>query len=301
MRYNEEQTSSSFSLMMNAPEIIEILHQKILPAAARAGSFSAIVNNDGYQPIFPFTLHSHSFFEWIWCVENQAFLQVGKQIFRLNAGDFYFLPPGEMHADVYTPALQNHRILWCAYNNETIGAHLHEYVPVNRQRHLAGISAPAPPFVSSLLGALQHEWKNGQKYQQPVCSALVQALIPLMLRAFEDRDDSGDFIPGKIAVRVNHYLNEHFNRPLSLAHIAHAMHVSRNYLATLYKQETGTTIGQALRRIRLEHAKKMLLETDLSAQQIARAVGYASPEHFSRTFQRQEGVPPRRYGVKTER
>ena len=122
-----------------------------------------------------------------------------------------------------------------------------------------------------------------------------------MLRAFEDVDDSGDFIPGKIAVRINHYLNEHFNKPLSLARIARALHVSRNYLATLYKQETGITIGQALRRIRLEHAKKMLLETDLSAQQVARAVGYASPEHFSRIFQRQEGVPPGRYGVKKER
>lgn len=283
---------------MNAPEIINILHRKILPAAMRAGLFSIAANNDKYQPIFPFTLHSHPFFEWVWCVENQAFLQVGKQVFRLNAGDFFFLPPGEMHADVYTPALKEHRILWCACHNGALGAHLHEYTPVNHQRHLAGTSAPAPPFVSSLLGALQHEWKTRQKHQQQICSALVQALIHLMLRAFEDVDGSGDFIPGKIAVRVNHYLNEHFHEPLSLAHIAHAMHISRNYLATLYKQETSTTIGQALRRIRLEHAKKMLLETDLSAQQIARAVGYASPEHFSRVFQQQEGVPPGRYGVR---
>jgi len=297
MRYNEEQNSSSFSLMMNAPEIIEILHQKILPAAARTGSLSAIANNDGYQPVFPFTLHSHSFFEWIWCVENQSLLRVGTKIFRLGAGDFFFLPPGEMHADVYTQALKKHRILWCAYKNETIGAHLHEYSPVNHQRHIASISAPAPPFVSSLLGALQHEWKTGQKYQQPVCSALVQALIHLMLRAFEDAaDHREDFIPGKIAVRVNHYLNEHFNRPLSLTDIARAMHVSRNYLATLYKQETGRTIGWMLREIRLEQAKKLLIETDMTVQQIARKIGYSTPEHFSRIFTRHVGVTPGKYG-----
>lgn len=284
---------------MNSQFIIDLIHHQLLPHIAERNFCLLPLAEHGknYQPIFPYTLHSHSFFEWIWCVKNQAFLQVGKEIFCLNAGDFFFLPPGEMHTDVYTPTLENHHILWCAYKNETIGAHLHEYTPVNHQRHIAGISAPASPFVSSLLGALQYEWKTGQKYQQPVCSALVQTLAFLMLRAFEGGiDNQGDFIPGKIASRVNHYLSEHSHKSLSLTDIARAMHVSRNYLATLYKQETGMTIGQMLRKIRLEQSKKLLMETDMTVQQIAQKIGYSSPEHFSRIFTQHVGVTPGKYG-----
>jgi len=283
---------------MNSQLIIDLIHQQLLPRIAQQDfSLSPLANHKNFQSVFPYTLHSHSFFEWIWCMENEAFLQIDAQVYSLHAGDFILLPPGEVHADVFSPTTPTNKILWCASDNGKLGAHLHAYTPVNHQQHIAGISAPTPPFLLSLLGTLQYEWKSSQHHRQAICASLVQALAHVMLRAFEDANDNQeDFIPGKIAVRVNWFLNEHFHEAVSLAHIARAMHVSRNYLATLYKKETGITIGQMLREIRLQQAKKLLLEADMTVQQISQAVGYSTPEHFSRVFVEQVGVTPGKYG-----
>lgn len=289
---------------MNNHPIIELMYQQLLPRIARrkcegvSSPQKMTFAPHHYQPIFPYTLHSHSFFEWVWCVGNQAFLQIKKDIYKLESGDFYLLPPGKIHAEMYHPAQGEYQVLWCACRNETIGAHLHTYTPEGHLTNIAGISAPAPPYTNSILGALQYEAKAAMPHRDAVNAALIEALAYLMLRAFETapHHDQQEFIPGKVAVKVNHYLTQHFSEPLALADVARALHVSRNYLATLYKQETGTTIGKRLTEIRLEKAKQYLLESQLSVQQIAAAVGFATPENFSRVFHRDEGTSPGKYG-----
>jgi AraC-like DNA-binding protein len=258
---------------------------------------TAVTDHENYLPIFPYSLHSHPFFEWMWCVENHAFIQVEEQVYRLEAGDFCLLPPGQLHMDVYTPALKSYRIMVCSFRDETIYASINTYVPINHLQYDSMIFAPAPPFTSELLSALQQESKSKQSHRGAVCSALVSALGHLMLRAFESPFPHPERkrFPGKISQRVDNYLNQHFNQSLALADVACALRISRNYLATLYKQETGKTIGQALTEIRLEYAKKLLLESHLSVQEVATAVGYSGPEHFSRVFLRHAGSTPGRF------
>lgn len=289
---------------MNEQLVIDVLHRQLLPRISR-GDFrllpsadAAIPHSKNYQPIFPYPVHSHPFFEWVWCVENHAFLKIKEQVYRLEEGDFCLLPPGEMHADVYIPSLNAYQVLWCSYRQETINAHMHTYESVDHLQHTAGIFAVAPPFALSLLGNLQYELKTEQNYREPVCRALVSTLVHLMLRAFESslQLQEQKHFSGKVSLKAHAYLNQHFSKPVTLTDVARALHISRNYLATLYKQETGKTIGQMLTEIRLEQAKKYLLETQLSVQTIAKAVGYATPEHFSRVFHKHEGVAPGRYG-----
>lgn len=289
---------------MNHDLIIELIQQQLVPRIARRkfrtlpATEQIVPASKHFEPIFPYKLHSHSFFEWVWCVENQAFLQTRKNVYSLESGDFCLLPPGEMHVEMYYPAQKEYKVLWFAYQNETIGAHLHDYSPVGHLENIAGFSAPAPPYTNSILGALQHESKTHLPYRDQINIDLIDALTHLTLRAFETAPGGGqkEFIPGKVAIKVNHYLSQHFSEPLTLADVARALFVSRNYLATLYKQETGTTIGKRLTETRLERAKQYLLESQLSVQQIAAAVGFVTPEHFSRVFRQREGTTPGKYG-----
>ncbi len=258
---------------------------------------AAVTDHENYQPIFPYSLHSHPFFEWMWCVENQAFIQVAEKIYRLKAGDICLLPPSYVHADVYTPSLKSYRMMVCSYRDETIYASINTYVPVNHFQCDSMIFAPAPPLTGTLLTALQGELESEQSYRGSVCSALVSALGHVMLRAFESPFPHSERkrFPGKIAQRVDNYLNQHFARTIALAEIASALRISRNYMATLYKQETGKTIGQTLTEIRMECAKQLLLETHLTILEVAKSVGFSGPEHFSRVFLRHVGTAPSRY------
>lgn len=258
---------------------------------------AAVADHENYLPIFPYSLHSHPFYEWIWCVENHSFIQVADQIYRLEAGDFCLLPPGEVHVDVYTPSLKPYRMMVCSYRDETIFTSINTYVPINHLQYDAMIFAPAPPLTGKLLAALQQELKSEQSHRGAVCSALASALGHLMLRAFESPFPISERkkFPGRISQRVDNYLNQHFAGPLSLDDVAKALHISRNYMATLYKQETGKTIGQTLTEIRMECAKKLLLETHLTIFEVAKSVGFSGSEHFSRVFLRHVGIVPSRF------
>lgn len=289
---------------MPGQQIVDLFRTRLLPRL-ECNSFQiqpspslAVARSENYFPVPPYTAHSHPFFEWVWCIENHAFLRVQDQIYRLEAGDFCLLPPGQLHADVYLPSLNPYQVLWCSYQKEAVDAHHCIYTPVNPCHYAANMFAAAPPFTASLLGGLQQEFLGKQAHREPVCRALVSTLAHLMLRAFEDslQHQEQKHFYGKISVRVDEFIYQHFSEPITLDHVARALKLSRNYLATLYKQETGKTIGQRLTEIRLGHAKKLLLETHLPVQAVAKAAGYDTPEHFSRVFRKHEGVAPRLYG-----
>jgi DNA-binding response OmpR family regulator len=58
---------------------------------------------------------------------------------------------------------------------------------------------------------------------------------------------------------------------------------------------TGRTPAEHLRHFRLDRARRMLLETTLSIQEIAYSCGFSSPQYFSRLFAQEEGIPPTRW------
>jgi len=75
--------------------------------------------------------------------------------------------------------------------------------------------------------------------------------------------------------------------------------LSPSRLAHLFKAETGQTITEALRQIRLRQAARLLRHSGRSVQEIAAEVGFHCPFHFSRRFRQAFGVGPREYRRQT--
>ena len=95
-----------------------------------------------------------------------------------------------------------------------------------------------------------------------------------------------------LALQAASYIREHSEQKFSLSEIAGALFVNSNYLARVFKHETGCTLLWYHNAIRCENAKKMLIETKLSVAEIGFSVGYISPAHFSHQFKKMAGVSP---------
>jgi AraC-like DNA-binding protein len=76
----------------------------------------------------------------------------------------------------------------------------------------------------------------------------------------------------------------HYREPLTVRAIADAIHVSPGYLAHRFRLETGMTVKEYVTRMRVEMARRMLLETDAKLDSIADAVGFCDAPHLSRVF-----------------
>ena len=104
----------------------------------------------------------------------------------------------------------------------------------------------------------------------------------------------------RLALQAAYYIREHSEQKFSLSEIAGALFVNSNYLARVFKRETGRTLLWYHNAVRCENAKKILLETELSVAEISSAVGYISPAHFSHQFRKITGLSPSEWRMKAE-
>jgi AraC-like DNA-binding protein/mannose-6-phosphate isomerase-like protein (cupin superfamily) len=81
----------------------------------------------------------------------------------------------------------------------------------------------------------------------------------------------------------------------SLSKLAEDFHQSLSVLSKLIRQSTGFTFQELLQRKRFQKAVMLLLDTDLSVEEIAEAVGYENLSYFYRQFKERYGMTPRKY------
>ena len=91
------------------------------------------------------------------------------------------------------------------------------------------------------------------------------------------------------------FIAQNYDRNCSLEDIARYVKLSPVYLSALFKKETGLNITAYLTEVRIENAKHLLCETEMSIVQISDAVGYTDSRHFSKVFQKNVGMKPSQY------
>lgn len=87
--------------------------------------------------------------------------------------------------------------------------------------------------------------------------------------------------------------------PFSLEELGRKIGCSPAYLSRTFSGQTGQTISQYLRRLRMEKAAELLRLRELNVTEVALEVGYSSPSHFSQVFHETFGCCPGLYPIRT--
>ena len=96
--------------------------------------------------------------------------------------------------------------------------------------------------------------------------------------------------------KVMEAINEHLDdSDFNVEALADIVGMSRAQLHRRVKEATGITVGEFIRNLRLQQAARMLEKGDNTVQQVAWAVGFSNPTHFSAAFKRYFGVSPMEY------
>lgn len=95
--------------------------------------------------------------------------------------------------------------------------------------------------------------------------------------------------------RAAQFIREHAQEPITVARIAHDLQVSRRWLERHFQRVLGRSPHEELRRVRLEHAKQLLLETDWPMAKIAQTAGLTSAPYLNHVFRRETGLTPAQF------
>lgn len=90
-------------------------------------------------------------------------------------------------------------------------------------------------------------------------------------------------------------IQSNYSQDIRVEDIASSLHLSRSYLTTLFKKETGRSIKQYLIYYRILSAMRLLQETDDTIASISFQVGFSDPLYFSKLFKTQVGQSPSEY------
>ena len=95
--------------------------------------------------------------------------------------------------------------------------------------------------------------------------------------------------------QVRDLIVEHYPETLKLTQIAAFVDIHPVYLATTFRQKYGMTVGEFIRKLRIERACAELTKGDLPLAEIALQAGFADQSHFSKVFKSLIGTTPANY------
>jgi AraC-like DNA-binding protein/ligand-binding sensor protein len=94
------------------------------------------------------------------------------------------------------------------------------------------------------------------------------------------------------------YMDHHYDLPVRLKELAEYAELSVFHFAHLFRQETGLTPVDYLTRVRIHHAKRLLVTTDWEYRQVGKTVGYNYQSYFIRMFKWATGMTPQRFRLR---
>jgi AraC-like DNA-binding protein len=220
-----------------------------------------------------------------------AALRCSEDTYALAAGDILLVPPGLRHSATHDPA----RPLWVIIVHFTCErAHRKEFSlppegapPLHRRllephvfdpylSRIVALRALQPPgwqaIIAALIATILAEWQREELQATSGGNARYRA-YPILTQALLRLDSEGRYDA----------------RPSSLAA---GCGFSPGHFGRLFRQQFGRTPQQYLLQRRIERARYLLLESDLSVRQIAQTLAYRDVYFFTRQFKGTVGQPP---------
>ncbi len=177
-------------------------------------------------------------------------------------------------------------------------ADLTDYILHNITK-VAQISGGIDNGISDLISALRREASNrpiGFRHNtRSICTELIVAVTRKLVQSKCEVDAGDSKSASHLIVGVKEYIIKHLADEMTLGEIAWHVGKGEEHLARVFKRETGRTVFDYVREVRINHARTLILNPSLTMSEIATQCGFNSLSFFSRTFRQITGMSPTGY------
>jgi AraC-like DNA-binding protein len=133
---------------------------------------------------------------------------------------------------------------------------------------------------------LNKEWERQIVFQQFLQQLALQTNVSKSLPSLA------------IAEQATAYIRKNHSKKISYQTLGEALNFHPNHIARCMIQTLGYSPIEYVNKVRLDHAKILLISKDWSIEQIAEQCGYAQTAYFSRLFKKHVGISPRDFRMK---
>lgn len=227
-----------------------------------------------------------------WVTAGQGRITLGGSTRGFHPHNAIFVPPGIMYGFQAMTRVQ--------------GVALHMGDP-------AGLNLPDAPLhlrlrdsaqhaeMAQIIDAIQRELDGGKPFAERAARHQIGLLAIWLER---QRSGAGDDSPRglsshnaneRIIARYTALLEREYGSALNVSDYAQAIGVTPTHLTRACRASCGRTALQLMQERRLYEARRLLTDTNLPVQEIARNLGFSTPSYFSRAFTASTGTAPLAY------
>lgn len=202
--------------------------------------------------------------------------------FECNSGDLVIHPSGMIHSTEFFSNYSD------CINISFTDAYLDNFP--NLKKIFSNIQKSDNPILNGLMEQIIQELSNPDSFSDLIIEGHILALLGNIARGNEKANLKH---PHWINLIIE-YLHDNYSNHYSLNDISMMVDHHPSYVVNTFKENTGLSIGEFLRHIRIKKACDKL-SSELPLSHLALECGFSDQSHFNRSFKKITGMTPLKY------
>lgn len=246
-------------------------------------------------------------FYTISCKKFEGTLKYGKGNYDFNEGSLIFTAPWQVRAPGPNVTVDEGWALFIhpdLIHGTPVGKNIHQYsffnYEVNEALH---ISDEEKQIIKDCLAKIEREYlQNMDKHSRGLIVSNIGLLLDYCTRFYDRQFYTRTRVNSDIVQQFEKLLKDHFAQNTliesglpSVKYFAAKLNLSPNYLSDLLNKFTGKTTQEHIQLELIDRAKSQLWGTNNPISQIAYALGFEHPSHFTKLFKTKTGKSPSQF------
>lgn len=261
----------------------------------------------------PIYTHNHKYMELTYVVSGKVTNTVNGVKHELKKGDYYFINPGDFHHDItedygdekgeiivmtFYPSFINPIFEKCTSLNDLL-FNFHIYL---NPKTVEVSPRPLSTYFHDENGYIEQLFVQSLKeYYNPKIGSreiIRNNIVNILITLLRERDMLTDKLSDDAFSIIYEYMQNHYMDDITLDVVAKLVNFSPQYISLHFAEKTGDSFRLALKKIRINNACKLLLETNKAIDEIAGLVGYKDLKTFYKIFREITDTTPYQYKKK---
>lgn len=253
--------------------------------------------------------HWHDFMEISYIQDGNGIYEVEDKVFSVQKGDIVIVNNIERHRVTYNaeePLYETvmhfePRLIWSRENSPFDYNYLKLFLYNGTNfSNKPELSEKTKGNITSLISEIVEEYTHKKPYYELMIKSRLLTVITILIRQCDAKiDNACDFIAKRNNIdrleKILRYINENFNKDISLEIVAHKFFMNASYFSDFFKKNIGVNFSEYLTRLRISEAIRLLNETGDNSTQIAFACGFNNTSSFYNAFKKITGMNPGEY------